>query len=106
MFELCEIEDTVKILPHLFDNELEAVEIELSKKYANFVIRNVGLVISVYSIDKIHNGYVMTGAGSCYSKVSGVRRVSLSYKTSLIVTNRLDVNLLYLNHSQEKFYWV
>eukprot|EP00339_Tiarina_fusa_P019567 CAMPEP_0117036484 /NCGR_PEP_ID=MMETSP0472-20121206/25842_1 /TAXON_ID=693140 ORGANISM="Tiarina fusus, Strain LIS" /NCGR_SAMPLE_ID=MMETSP0472 /ASSEMBLY_ACC=CAM_ASM_000603 /LENGTH=187 /DNA_ID=CAMNT_0004746255 /DNA_START=11 /DNA_END=571 /DNA_ORIENTATION=- len=69
MFKIVEMEDSICILPHLFGNELEAAEIELSKKYANKVIRDVGLIICLYSVDAIEEGYVYTSQGSCHSKV-------------------------------------
>ena len=70
MFILCTVEDSVSIAPQFFNNELEAVEIELLKKFANFVLKGVGLVVSVYSIDEIQNGFIFPSFGSCFCKVS------------------------------------
>lgn len=69
MFITAALEDSVAILPQYFGNEEEGVEIELNKKYANKVIHNVGLVVSILSIDKIEDGYVFTGHGSSYATV-------------------------------------
>ena len=69
MFIVAEVEDDVCIRPGYFGNEEEAVDIELSKKYANKVIREVGLIVSVLSVDEIEEGFVYPGQGSCYSKV-------------------------------------
>merc|ERR1711939_1015711 len=42
---------------------------ELRKKYCNAVVKNVGLGICVYSIDKIWKGYILPTTGDCHAKV-------------------------------------
>lgn len=84
MFIVSQLEDYVSIAPQYFDNEGEAAEIEISKKYANKVLRGIGLIISVYSIDNIESGFVYTGQGSCHSKVTFKLTSFLPYVGELI----------------------
>ena len=89
MFIVVELEDYVCIHPQFFGNEVEATEIEISKKYSNKVIRNVGLVISLYSVDEIDTGLVYTGQGSCHSKV-------LSDKIPVLFQTKHSLTLIYV----------
>ena len=68
MFIITELADSIAIHPQFFGKEGEAAEIELSKKYANKVIRDIGLIVSVHSVDFVEEGFVFTGQGSCHSK--------------------------------------
>ncbi len=53
MFIVVEMRDTVRIPPHSFNNELLAISAALDEKFSNKVLKDVGLVISLYEVSKI-----------------------------------------------------
>ena len=62
--------DTVKIPPWLFNNDLsDAVKVELNKRFANKVIHNVGLCISLFDVLKYEDSFIFPGDGSSHTKV-------------------------------------
>ncbi|KIM33099.1 hypothetical protein M408DRAFT_326752 [Serendipita vermifera MAFF 305830] len=70
MFILSEIRDTVALQPHTFG--LDAAEVlarELNKKYANRILQDIGLVISVFDLIKCSEGKVRYGDGCLWYKV-------------------------------------
>lgn len=70
MFQLLDIIDSVKIHPScLRKNFSLAITEELNIKYANKVLQDVGLCLSVYDILEIFDAFVYQGEGSPYVKV-------------------------------------
>ena len=71
MFQLVRRSDTMPIVPFDFNRDLKQVLIELiNEKYANHVIADVGLVISLYDIDIIGDGHLVQDSGSAYTDVT------------------------------------
>jgi len=68
MFVLVELSDNIRILPHLFDEEVAAVTAEINKKYANKVLHNVGLVVCLFDIRSISDGLLFPADGSSHVK--------------------------------------
>ncbi|XP_049848752.1 DNA-directed RNA polymerase III subunit RPC8-like [Schistocerca gregaria] len=69
MFNLVELEDTIQILPECLDQVVEAIHYEINKKFANKVIKDVGLCICLFDILKIGHGSIYQGDGSVFSVV-------------------------------------
>ncbi|KAI7867817.1 DNA-directed RNA polymerase III subunit RPC8-like protein [Spinellus fusiger] len=71
MFLLAELEDTVKIVPNDFRKSTnEAITDVLNEKFANKVVQDVGLCISVRDITHMSEAHILYGDGCSYSKVS------------------------------------
>lgn len=67
MFILSEVSDLVPIPPHAFGIPIEeALTNELSKKYANKVIKNLGLIVAVWDLLEIKEGKLKPGEGSAF----------------------------------------
>lgn len=67
MFILSELSDLVRIPPHTFNIPVaNAITDELHKKYANKVISNLGLAISVWDILEINDGMLKPGDGASF----------------------------------------
>lgn len=70
MFVLSEIQDLVRIPPHTFNTPIHhAINDELHKKYANKVISNLGLVVSVWDLLDINDGMLKPGDGASFVDV-------------------------------------
>lgn len=69
MFVLREIEDTLPIKPHLLQIEAEAIEYEITKKYINKILPNVGLCIKLFDLLFVGEGIIYPGEPSPYFKV-------------------------------------
>ncbi|PVG02100.1 hypothetical protein CPB86DRAFT_752314 [Serendipita vermifera] len=70
MFILSEIRDTVALAPHTFGlDTAETLSRELNKKYANRILHDIGLVISVFDLLKCTEGKVRYGDGCLWYKV-------------------------------------
>ncbi|XP_021827445.1 DNA-directed RNA polymerase III subunit RPC8-like isoform X2 [Prunus avium] len=64
MFYLSRIEHTLRLPPHLLSLRLEdAVRGELEKLFLDKVIANLGLCISVHSIQSIKDGFILPNDG-------------------------------------------
>ena len=71
MFQLVRRSDTMPIQPCDFNRNLQSVLVKLiNEKYANHVIADVGLVISLYVIDKVGDGHLVADSGSAYTDVT------------------------------------
>ena len=67
MFILSEVSDLVPIPPHAFGIPIEeALTNELSKKYANKVIKNLGLIVAIWDLLEIKEGKLKPGEGSAF----------------------------------------
>ncbi|KAL7663154.1 DNA-directed RNA polymerase subunit [[Candida] zeylanoides] len=70
MFVLTEISDLVRIPPHTFNVPIEeCIDNELSKKYANKVVANLGLAVSVWDVLDIKDGLLKPGDGAAFVEV-------------------------------------
>eukprot|EP01130_Rhizamoeba_saxonica_P017482 TRINITY_DN8486_c0_g1_i1.p1 TRINITY_DN8486_c0_g1~~TRINITY_DN8486_c0_g1_i1.p1 ORF type:complete len:243 (-),score=74.19 TRINITY_DN8486_c0_g1_i1:87-815(-) len=69
MFILVELEDTIRIPPNDFDNELEALKFKIGEKYANRILPDIGLVIKYHDILDLGEGHVIPGDGASHRKV-------------------------------------
>ncbi|KAJ2929419.1 hypothetical protein H1R20_g7681, partial [Candolleomyces eurysporus] len=71
MFQLAIIKDTIPIHPqHFAVPPSEAITAELNKKYANRVLHEVGLCISVFDLADVGEGRVRYGDGFLWYKVT------------------------------------
>lgn len=70
MYYISTIEDTVRIPPYRFEENREDVAIEtLNEKYNGVIDNNLGLLVSVTSIDTLGQGKLIMGDGAAYHKV-------------------------------------
>lgn len=70
MFILSEISDLVRIPPHTFNIPIQhSITDELHKKFANKVVSNLGLVITVWDLLDIKDGLLKPGDGGSYVEV-------------------------------------
>jgi DNA-directed RNA polymerase III subunit RPC8 len=70
MFILSEISDLVRIPPHTFNIPIQhAITDELNKKFANKVISNLGLVVTIWDLFDIKDGLLKPGDGGSYVEV-------------------------------------
>jgi DNA-directed RNA polymerase III subunit RPC8 len=70
MFVLVEIRDSIKVLPSRFSLPLsKSVSLEITRLYANKVIPNQGLCITLYDILELGEPLVRPGDPSAYTKV-------------------------------------
>ncbi|XP_066924544.1 DNA-directed RNA polymerase III subunit RPC8-like isoform X2 [Clytia hemisphaerica] len=71
MFVLSEMKDVIRIKPFNFVyNVRESLEFGLNKKFANKVVHNVGLCITLFDIIEIGDSYILPGDGSSHTPVS------------------------------------
>ncbi|KAJ3573846.1 hypothetical protein NP233_g2164 [Leucocoprinus birnbaumii] len=70
MFSLAIIKDTVAVLPSQFGTPAdEAIIAEINKKYANRVLHDIGLCITVFDLSQVGEGKVRYGDGCLWYKV-------------------------------------
>lgn len=70
MFILSEVSDLVRIPPHTFNIPIpQSISNELSKKYANKVVSNLGLVVCVWDLLDIKDGLLKPGDGAAFVEV-------------------------------------
>ncbi|WWC86796.1 uncharacterized protein L201_001675 [Kwoniella dendrophila CBS 6074] len=130
MFVLVGVRDTVPIAPKTFDiSPAITIQDALNKKYANKLVPDKGLALSVFDILTAEDGKVTWGNGQMYYKVSfrlmlfapfvgevivgkvvsttkSYVRVSLGFFQDIyIVPSLLPPNSSY-DPSQKKFFWV
>ena len=71
MFQLVRRSDTIPIQPFDFNRNLrEVLEELINAKYANRVIADVGLVVSMYAIDSVGDGHLVPDSGCAYTDVT------------------------------------
>lgn len=71
MFVLAEMKDVIRIKPFNFVyNVRESLEFGLNKKFANKVVHNVGLCITLFDITEIGDSYILPGDGSSHTPVT------------------------------------
>ena len=72
MFILTKMQSVIRLEPRQFDRDLnEALSDRLNDKMANKVIKDVGLVISLWDIEDIGKSYIFPGGeGSTHTKVT------------------------------------
>lgn len=70
MFILSELLDLVRVPPHTFNLPIQhAITNELSQKFSNKVVSNLGLAISVWDILDIKDGLLKPGDGASFVEV-------------------------------------
>lgn len=70
MYYETKIEDTVRIPPYKFDDNIEDVAIEiLNELYIGQLDKKLGLLVCVYGIEKIGEGKLIIGDGATYHHV-------------------------------------
>ena len=70
MYYISKIEDTVRIPPSRFNENREDVAIEtLNEKYNGVLDNELGLLVSVTSIDELGKGKLIMGDGAAFHKV-------------------------------------
>ncbi|CAG2163996.1 unnamed protein product [Oppiella nova] len=70
MYVLVELEDSIRIPPHLFAiSQREAISDELNRKLANRVIINTGLCICLFDITKIDKSFLYQSDGATHTSV-------------------------------------
>jgi DNA-directed RNA polymerase III subunit RPC8 len=69
MFILTRISDVIPVPPELFDADYSEVLIEeIDRKYANKVIADVGLCITVYDFVNIGDAFIYPADGTSHSQ--------------------------------------
>eukprot|EP00730_Choanoeca_flexa_P014167 TRINITY_DN6095_c0_g1_i1.p1 TRINITY_DN6095_c0_g1~~TRINITY_DN6095_c0_g1_i1.p1 ORF type:complete len:210 (+),score=58.98 TRINITY_DN6095_c0_g1_i1:150-779(+) len=67
MFRVAELKDIVRLKPKRFSaNRVDALTLEINKKYANKVIYKLGLVICLFDIQEIQESHIFPGDGSAH----------------------------------------
>jgi DNA-directed RNA polymerase subunit E' len=70
LYYISKIEDTVRIPPYRFEDNIEDVAIEiLNEEYNGVLDKKLGLMVSVTSIDEMGEGVLIMGDGAAYHKV-------------------------------------
>ncbi|GMM32549.1 DNA-directed RNA polymerase III subunit [Martiniozyma asiatica (nom. inval.)] len=70
MFQLTTISDLISVPPHLFNLPRNvAIEQQLNVKYANKVIQNIGLVISIFDLLEYDTGMFKPGDGDMFVNI-------------------------------------
>ncbi|KAK9471196.1 RNA polymerase III subunit Rpc25-domain-containing protein [Dipodascopsis tothii] len=70
MFILSKFSDLIRVVPSKFSKPTEqALEDEINAKYANKVVHDVGLCISLYDVLDVGDGLIKHGDGSAFIKV-------------------------------------
>lgn len=70
MYYLSKIEDTVRIPPYRFEEDLEDVAIEtLNETYTGKLDKKLGLMVTVKDLEEIGEGKVIMGDGAAYYEV-------------------------------------
>ena len=68
MFVLTRISDVIPVTPELFDTDYAQVLVEeIDRKYANKVISDVGLCVTIYDIINIGDAFVHPSDGTSHS---------------------------------------
>lgn len=95
MFVLVTIEETVRVLPHLFGNgsEVQAIGAELNKRHTNRILPKLGLVICVYDLLSLEDGFVFPGEGAYHAKVE-YRLLVFRPFIGEVLTGRLVANFI------------
>ncbi|XP_021830979.1 uncharacterized protein LOC110771055 [Prunus avium] len=95
MFYLSRIEHTLRLPPHLLSLRLEdAVRGELEKLFLDKVIANLGLCISVHTIQSINDGFILPNDGHPTFRVY----ICLPYSSQFY-----DYKVLWVNYVLFKF---
>jgi len=69
MFYEVEIEDHVRVQPELFALPIkEAIAKQLQETFANYIDKDLGVVIAVLDILDVHEGIIIPGDGAAYYK--------------------------------------
>ncbi|CAN8295255.1 unnamed protein product [Cochlearia groenlandica] len=70
MFNLCDLEHTLRVPPHLLNLPLEdAIKSVLQNVFLDKVLSDLGLCVSFYDIKSIEGGFVLPGDGAATYKV-------------------------------------
>eukprot|EP00038_Savillea_parva_P030044 m.75108 g.75108 ORF g.75108 m.75108 type:complete len:197 (+) comp8967_c0_seq2:256-846(+) len=71
MFVLAHIKDVARVMPsHFSEARLKRIELEINKKYANKVIRDVGLCILLHDLLEVGDSMIYPGDGAAQVRVS------------------------------------
>eukprot|EP00037_Helgoeca_nana_P008756 m.77637 g.77637 ORF g.77637 m.77637 type:complete len:198 (-) comp19121_c0_seq1:114-707(-) len=71
MFVLAQIKDVARVMPsHFSETRLKRIELEINKKYANKVIREVGLCILLHDLLEVGDSMIYPGDGAAQVRVS------------------------------------
>ncbi len=71
MFYITEIEDHVRVSPHLFALPVdEAILKQLQEQYKSFVNKELGVVVAVLEVLEVGEGVIIPGDGAAYYKCS------------------------------------
>ena len=68
MFILVNLKDRIRVQPEKFNKSIEdAIAQELNERYANKVIINVGLCITLFDILETKDSFIYQGDGSAHT---------------------------------------
>ncbi|KAJ3688988.1 hypothetical protein LUZ61_018152 [Rhynchospora tenuis] len=96
MFYLSQIEQNLKMPPHLLrpsllDGELEkGIKGELEKLFLDKVITNMGLCISVYDIQSVEGGFIFPGDDGCATYKVRCRLVMFQPFVGEIIVGKIE----------------
>mmetsp|Transcript_6818 Transcript_6818/g.10688 ORF Transcript_6818/g.10688 Transcript_6818/m.10688 type:complete len:245 (-) Transcript_6818:682-1416(-) len=86
MFVLSLLKDTVRIAPENFSiDTTQAIFEELTKKYSNKIVNNLGLCISVYDLVSVGDPYLYPNDGASHTKVEFRMVVFKPFQEEVIV---------------------
>ena len=75
MFIVISRTDTIRVAPASLGRELqELLADDIDVKYANRVIPDIGMAVSLFAIDKVADPYVLPGDGGAHIRGAPARR--------------------------------
>ncbi|KAN0065701.1 DNA-directed RNA polymerase III complex subunit Rpc25 [Thecaphora frezii] len=130
MFVLSEIEDTIAVHPNHFGMPtIQAVSDQINRKFANKILQDVGLCVSLFDISSCSEGKVRWGDGFLYHKVvfrlivfrpfvnqvlvgkikssdeNGIR-VTMGFFDDIYIPAHLIPNPSAFDHQERAFFWL
>ncbi|NIO23050.1 MAG: DNA-directed RNA polymerase [Candidatus Aenigmarchaeota archaeon] len=92
MYKILEIRDRIRVSPDKFSLNLEdAVKTSLEEKLEGSIDKNVGVILSVLSIEKIGEGVILAGDGALYYPVEFKILAYLPEQHELVKGDVIDV---------------
>jgi len=128
MFTLYTIEDSILIHPQNFGQELDAVKTQISGKYLNRVIKDVGLCVGIFDVLSMGDAFIHPNEGSARvlvqfrtlvfrpfvgeiikgkiknSNEEGIQ-VSVGFFEDIFITPNLLKQPSYFNEEEQIWYW-
>ncbi len=92
MYKILDVSDRIRVPPDKFNLPLEeAVKLSLEEKLEGSIDKNVGVILSVLSIEKIGEGIILPGDGALYYPVEFKILTYLPEQHELVKGDVIDV---------------